>query len=208
MGYKNIFYPGNIRISLGNTKVGDVSNFSLSPHIGCGPYSRFCCRICYAMKAYRQYKHVKNAWDRNLDAAKTADGCFQIYEAICAFLTKYEPELFRVHVSGDFISQQYLDTWNSIYKEFPRVSFLAFSKSFNLNFSNTPRNTKNIWSVVGGMPIDIIPKIGSRAYAGRRSDYTDIIRQGEIVRRCPGRCDTCGKCWKLKNTESVVFPLH
>jgi len=40
----------------------------------------------------------------------------------------------RIHESGDFFSQDYLDAWVSIIKAFPTFSFWAYTKSYMLDF--------------------------------------------------------------------------
>lgn len=41
----------------------------------------------------------------------------------------------RIHESGDFFSQKYLDAWISIIKAYPSLMFWAYTKSYMLDFS-------------------------------------------------------------------------
>lgn len=48
--------------------------------------------------------------------------------------------MVRVHESGDFYSQEYLEKWKQIWRLTPDVKYLAFTKSFHLDFIGIPKN--------------------------------------------------------------------
>ncbi len=190
-------------ISNQNSKIGKIPNFSLTPIKSC-PNCKYCFQTeyklqCYAVKAYKQYTNVKTAWDENLYLAENFPGvqCMDIVK----YLDKTKKVFFRIHVSGDFFDQRYLNMWIWITKQFKHIKFLAFTKAFKLDYSNIPKNMKIIYSIMPNMPMPI--KKGSRAYCG------NIPKTNKHkVRSCPGNCESCGMCWNLENNESVHFPIH
>ena len=55
----------------------------------------------------------------------------------------------RVHDSGDFYSQEYLNKWRNIAKTMPHITFYAYTKSLHLNFEGMPNNFKITQSLGG-----------------------------------------------------------
>ena len=202
--YKS-FKTKHISISLGNAKLGNIPQFNLPPRKSC-PNCKHCSGIwdghkysCYADKALRIYPTVSKCWNRNLKACrKNLDN---VYTDIVEYLQTSKPEWFRIHSAGDFYSQEYLDMWIRITKEFPDVRFLAFTKSFHLSFRSKPRNLKVIYSIMPTTPKAGVPR-GSKAYAG------PIPKTKQRVFECPGNCETCAACWNLRPNEHMHFLLH
>ena len=204
MGYQT-YKTKNISISMGNIKLGHIPQFNLPPVKAC-PNCKYCTGVydghkytCYAQKAYRQYDIVRRAWNRNLQACKR--NLAVVEQDLCQYLDKYMPKWFRIHSAGDFYNQEYLDMWLRIAKRYPKTRFLAFTKSFHLDFRRRPRNLKIVYSVMPTTPISSVPR-GSRAYAGSTPNTTQRVFE------CPGSCEVCALCWNLKSTEHVHFNLH
>ena len=188
-----------MKISDGNSKLGKIPNVSMTPIKSCGNCKE-CSKDCYALKAYRMYPNVKNAWDINYDAAKTnIDGYFN---AIDLYLTKTSPLFFRWHVAGDILSQEYLNKMKALAKKHTGTKFLAFTKMYNFNYSRLPANLTVIFSVW--------PKVKmSRKHMPKAfmQDGTETRVSNAI--ECPGRCDSCGMCFNLKDlNKNVVFIKH
>jgi hypothetical protein len=55
----------------------------------------------------------------------------------------------RIHDSGDFYSQQYLDSWIAIARKRPDVVFYAYTKSLHLNWQAAPENLRIVQSEGG-----------------------------------------------------------
>ena len=194
-----------IAISEGNSKLGKIPNFSLTPRKSC-PNCKHCSGTwdghkysCYANKAMGMYPQARKAWARNLKACK--DNLGDVGQQLVAYLSTNQPTWFRIHVAGDFYSQEYLRMQITLAKLYPKTRFLAFTKSFELDFSRVPKNLKIIYSVMPTTPLATVPR-GTRAYAG------PIPKTKQRVFECPGNCETCAVCWNLKKTEHVHFDLH
>ena len=190
-------------ISNENSKIGKIPNFSLPPIKSC-PNCKYCFQkdkklTCYALKAYQQYTVVRVAWDDNYTMATHKPK--QLRSDIVKYLSKTRKKFFRLHVSGDFFSQSYLDMWIDICQSFPGIRFLAFTKAFGLDYSNIPANLKIIYSLMPGMPMPT--KAGTRAYCGNLPTTNK-----KRVYYCPGNCEGCMMCWNLRIDEAVHFDIH
>jgi hypothetical protein len=79
------------------------------------------CDKCYAIKAQVRFPVVMASRQRNLEASKKDD--FQI-DIGCS-------KMVRVHESGDFYSQSYVNKWAGIARSKPEVIFYAYTKRMN-----------------------------------------------------------------------------
>jgi len=195
-------------VSPGNSKLGRLPNVSLIPGKDCTNCSK-CATSCYALKAFRAYPSVNKSWTDNSETLRNNPA--EYFAEVRAYLSRHTPVLFRIHVAGDFITQEHLDQWLEIAKEFPSTRFLAFTKSFAFLplHSALPENMSLVVSMWPGMKAPA-RKGYAIAYAGDAADY-----QGSHNKRaaaavdCPGNCDTCGICWSLaKKGQDVIFPFH
>jgi hypothetical protein len=179
----------------GNRKMS-AATFSLPAAKSCPGKTSACVANCYARKAEKAYPTVLPSHKRNMAETRRPD----FVPLMVDLITKKAPRFFRIHESGDFYSQAYLDKWCTICKSCPGTKFLAFTKSFHLNFSNRPENLTVIWSIWPDTDLDNVPA-GPRAFAGDCGD-TEAIE-------CPGGCDACGMCWDIvKVGRNVHFHIH
>jgi hypothetical protein len=119
------------------------------------------------------------------------------------FHAKKSPKFFRWHVSGDIISQEYLEGMKSIAAAFPGIKFLAFTKIYSLKFGKLPENLSIVLSAWPGLPM-YNPYNLPVAYMQDGSE-----KRVKNALECPGGCDTCGMCWNLKKiNKNVVFNKH
>jgi len=195
-----------IKISKGNSKIGKIPNISTVPIKDCINCNS-CKKVCYAMKAYKQYTEVKNAWNNNSKVIRQAEkknNYSQIITDIDTFIkTRRNPaNFFRFHVAGDVLYQGQLDAYNEICKLNSDVKFLMFTKNFTLNYDKLAKNFKVVFSVFKGMEDQEIPK-GSIAYTGD----TKKIRKGQIF-ECAGNCNDCMVCWSFHKNQHVHFNIH
>lgn len=194
-------------VSEGNIKVGSIPNWSLTPGRTC---SREACHTCmregcYAMKSYRQYKNVRQAWDDNSILAESGleklEPFFDMY-----FSSMNAPRFFRVHVAGDFVTAEYARMWSRIAAKHPGTRFLAFTKQWEkVRGVDFPENFS---LVLSGWPGTEIPADLAEKYAKAIcvDSAEDIPAEGF---HCPGHCENCGACWELaKRGVDVYFVKH
>lgn len=195
-------------ISLGNTKIGRIANFNMTPGISCSACACKTCHVdgCYAMKSYRRYLNVRIAWNEN-----TAMALFNLDELekqIREFLSKKRRKAikyFRIHSAGDFITAAYADMWFRIAADFPEIRFLAFTKQFDIVRGIPFDMLKNFSLVMSNWyeylaPDDLLEKYAQTFVV---DDPKDSMPENSVL--CPGSCVNCKACWYHKN---VVFKKH
>ena len=103
-----------LKISFGNAKLPKGTMiFNLPAVVTCPFKTPLCEKACYALKAEVQYKHVvPQARQHNLDRVRK--GLFKglMIEAIKKHHKKIKA--IRIHESGDFFSQSYLNDWFAV----------------------------------------------------------------------------------------------
>ncbi len=117
------------------------------------PKAGGCATLCYARQGHYTTPVVANAREYNLAKARGPLPLF-IQMAI-EDLHKLKPSIVRLHDSGDFFSQPYLDAWCEVMGQFPKVKFYAYTKSFHLDFSRIPSNFQVVQSMGGLMDSSI-----------------------------------------------------
>ena len=116
-------------LARGNRKLHKtVFSWSITPVKSC-PNHMECAKYCYARFPYRFYKYTKIAWDRNFEFAKTGEFVDHI---ITQLKRAMNCKIVRIHVSGDFFNQKYVDNWTKITKMFPDIKFYGYTKTFHL----------------------------------------------------------------------------
>ena len=130
-------------ISPGNTKMGALPSFSISTQ-SCdlipGPDEQGCKKHCYAKRHIEIYPSAKKRYVINYEISKTPEFEMLINMEITACKPLKKIGILRVHVAGDFYSQDYVDKWIRIAKTHPTISFYAYTKAYNFDFSARPDN--------------------------------------------------------------------
>lgn len=131
------------RFGRGNLKIGlDVYTYSRLPglpghyalgidgasEIGFGPYNEGTCpgatpecqSICYASRPVAEQGAVMGMWQDNSVTEEVPDEL--PYD--CVFL--------RLHVSGDFTSERYIDGWTNLIARNPHVKVWAYTRSWRV----------------------------------------------------------------------------
>lgn len=117
-----------LTISARNKKLGAVPNFSLPPFSTCPGATKACKSVCYANKGTSKAFAQKH-WTKNLKMIKK--NLTELWQ-VNAYLKKNRPQLFRIHVSGDFAWTSYTKAWIRIVKSNPKVTFWAYTRSWRL----------------------------------------------------------------------------
>lgn len=144
----------NLKWSTGNTKLKklDTISFNLpafrsADGFAVCPKAGACATLCYARQGHYIMPHVAATREFNLAIARKDLNEFG--QLLKIDLGKIKNKIIRVHDSGDFFSQEYLDTWFAAAKEFKKKKFYAYTKSLHLDFSKKPKNFQIIQSVGG-----------------------------------------------------------
>jgi lipocalin len=111
----------------------------------------------------------------------------------------------RVHVSGDFYSQEYLDKWFMIARNNPRQIFYGYTKSLSLDYRKRPRN----FIIYLSDDQRVLQKEYKRfdGVATISFDKKPIPGFSKCRHQSDGiHCAHCGLCMKKKG--KVYFDLH
>ena len=113
-------------VSKGNDKTGCFS-FDLPAKITCPGMTSACGSKCYAASMMRVYKGVAAKYARNLELANSDDFVMRMVRDI-------PPRCeFRIHVSGDFYSAEYIRRWCEIVRRRPDVTFYTYTRSWQID---------------------------------------------------------------------------
>lgn len=185
----------------GNAKLKNMLVYSHTPVKGCLDCSS-CADSCYAIKSYRQYPNVKKAWDRNLEMVRNDLSMFKV--SIVKQLKNTRQRTVRIHSSGDFISQEYIEAWAEIAAAYPHINFYTYTKSeHRFDFSALSKlSNVNIIS-------SILPN-GNKNYGSLEYCTEAAAAYGSFI--CPATTQKgikCGEhCDYCVSNKNVVFVEH
>lgn len=147
------------------------------------PKALACKAVCYAKQGRYAMDNVANARKHNLRLSLRPTFVKNIIADLQQLVvkgpkTRKPYNVVRLHDSGDFYSQSYLDAWATIAATFPHVTFYAYTKSLHLDMNKLPANLR-ITQSVGGR-LDNLVQLGrshSRIFAShaarKRAGYID-----------------------------------
>lgn len=192
-----------LKISLKNSKIGNVPNLSLPPGVSCAPDIPCLTEGCYAMKAYRLYPGTRKAWNSNLEFYNEDPSEF--FREFLQWLIKHNPKRFRLFVGGDFPDEDFLMHANILAIRAPKTKFLVFTKRYDYDYRNKPENLQVILSTWPGVPL---PENTDLPWAWLEGDDRRSKNRPHFV--CPGGCTNCEhKCWDFISADiPVVFKKH
>lgn len=150
----------NLKWTFGNSKLvktsGDtlkIVGFGISADtdingVNSCPGALACRGVCYAKQGTYLFKNVRESRLFNLNASFLPNFQNMLFPDLTKISEKYN--CVRIHDSGDFHSQSYLDAWKLAAIALPSVTFYAYTKSLHLDLhSNLPANFKLVQSLGG-----------------------------------------------------------
>lgn len=84
------------------------------------------CKGCYAIKEQKRWPSVIIARESRYEAAQQSDFVEKIQGELAK--KRKRPKYFRVHSSGEFFSQEYVNDWVTIAKANTDITFYAYTK--------------------------------------------------------------------------------
>lgn len=205
----------NKLLSIGNNKkLGKtVAIFNLPARKTCPGATAYCGKVCYAMKAERMYKGAREMRERNYQASLGPD----FIGDMMMELAEFKGSKVRIHESGDFYDQAYLNKWIAIVANFPDITFLAYTKMYDkLDFRGIPGNLVVYASydpttvgMLGTMPaglgqcLIVDPKYDPAPASAIDGWY----RCAPVSKGHHNYCGvSCNVCWEGSN--NVIFQKH
>ena len=199
---------GTVKISKGNSKLGQIPSVSLPSIKTCRNCA--CQEKCYAQKLERMRPAVRNAYQHNLEVwLKDPETYWREVEA-SIMMSRF----FRFHVSGDIPSFKYLINMVEIARRQPHCEILCFTKKYNLvnelieQGVELPGNLHMIFS--GWVGLEMVNPFSLPEAHVRYRDGSTTAREDAI--ECGGNCTECalteGGCWSLQKGQQVIFNEH
>jgi len=201
---------GDLYLSGGNIRM-NIPTWSLPAVDTCPGATDHCKKYCYAKKAENIWRGVRPSRDRNYQATLSPD----FVDRMVGLVKRTGSEYIRIHESGDFYSQDYLNKWFEVAVRLPENKFLAFSQCFGLDWSFAPDNIVRFWTVWDDTTD--LPPPGLIAYveddgSGKVGDLTTFPARVGASKRCSkgkGNDLTCEQClWCYNGRGDIVFKLH
>jgi len=192
-----------IYISEGNRRM-KIPTFSLISRHTCPNATDLCKRYCYAKKAEIYHNPFISRLDNTFSSIKNT-----FIEDIIKVISKKNCKYLRIHESGDFYSQQYLEKWFEICKRFPNITFLCYTQMYNLNWNGIPSNLIRYWSIWPDSKG--VPKEGLKAYViDNGKGKIPSIQLPEAIHHChKGKTLTCENClYCFNGNGNVAFKIH
>lgn len=84
------------------------------------------CKNCYAVREQVTYPNVLPAREARFKAAQQIDFVSNVQSELSK--KRKRPKYFRVHSSGEFFSQEYVNKWVAIAKKNTDITFFAYTK--------------------------------------------------------------------------------
>ena len=191
-------------------------------NFGCIGETEVCASKCYAKKGNHTWPAVQNLLARNWKLLKHLEETDQHDAAVKAILEMIPQnlELFRIHESGDFFSQWYVDVWADAIAVRPNTKFWFYTRSFTLDFSGMG----SLANVTCWASSDSANAEEATAFVQNHSffryAYGPILKNEEKPAGsffCPatvgkletaGACEKCRLCTDSRTTKHVAFRAH
>ena len=222
--FAKLFEIGNNAIStdravfhapLANSKLGNIAAFNMLPGCTCSAEARRHCMKegCYAVKNLFRCGYnietncVLKAWTENTVMA--ANHPYKLETLLEKWIEKNKPAFIRIHASGDFMTVKYARVWYRIAKRHPEINFLAFTKQGEIVRHVHFYKIKNFSLVLSGWTGIAIPDDLRKYYRCAWCNDGIETRIPSNAIHCPGNCETCGLCWKLREIgRDTYFDKH
>lgn len=137
-------------LTVGNSKLSRlVLIFDLLAVYTCGNCSA-CANRCYAVKAQKAYP---TCWDkRACNTYLAAHDLPRLRKLIINQLAGTDKPFCRIHSSGEFFSQAYIEMWADIARLFPAIRFYYYSKMSDLLDFSPLESLPNVNAVRSVLP--------------------------------------------------------
>lgn len=139
------------------------------------PFADKCVKYCYAQKGAYSWSNVKPAFEKRYEITKQDN----FIELMNKEIKRKKVDFLRVHDSGDFYSNSYIQKWFKIANQNPNVNFYAYTKSIPL-FKGLaiPKNFDIIFSE--GSKVDELINVETDRHAKIFNSVDELEKAGYI----------------------------
>lgn len=185
-----VYRKKDYHFQLGNHKLPKTTAIFNLPRLKtCPGATELCKKFCYAGKAEKIYPQVPAYRERKYQLSLSSS----FVNEISSELEHLGPKIdaIRIHESGDFYDQEYLNKWVEIANKFSGLKFYAYTKSYFLDFSSKPSNMIVRLSLDGTS--NSIAQSAVALFDGVAWMNGSKDKEKEYF-TCPGSCKTCTYC--------------
>ena len=172
----------NSKLKETSKKLGlKIFNFSIpaykskSGKVVC-PFAESCVKYCYAQKGnYKRFPKVAEGMEERFLISKSIN-----FVALMDIeINKKKADAVRIHDSGDFYNNEYIEKWVNIAMLNPNVNFYAYTKSIPLfKGRNLPKNMDVIFSF--GSKKDELIDVNNDRHARIFNNETELLKEGYV----------------------------
>jgi len=139
------------------------------------PFADKCVEYCYAQKGAYSWSNVKPAFEKRYEITKQDN----FIELMNKEIKRKKVDFLRVHDSGDFYSNSYIQKWFKIANQNPNVNFYAYTKSIPLfKGLSIPENFDIIFSE--GSKVDELINVKTDRHAKIFNSVNELEKAGYI----------------------------
>jgi hypothetical protein len=189
-----------------NFKLGEnIYSFNL-PRSTCAPYKTpICDHFCYAKHGGFSMSNTLQHMEENYELARHT-GLFEqaLYDEIKELLVRMPIVYIRLHPCGDFFSQPYYMVWNWIAKCFPQIHLMAFTRNYEIDFTDHAPNF-NIFYSVDPSTIDLNISLNQYSilipfelHFESPLHMSKVFMANDPALFCNSKCKDCKACWYWK----------
>jgi len=156
MSYDNALSKGNTKMDATMGKHPDMKLASFSmPALYTCPNANECKEGCYAQQGRQMFSVVLNAYQENRAMFDDDTLWEQLQGELMVHRVQarrmHKTAYVRIHDSGDFFCQEYLDGWIDLMRLFPEVRFYAYTKMVDMMHSTELPDNFTVVMSYGGL---------------------------------------------------------
>lgn len=188
----------------------------------CAGETSICKDACYAKKGRHVFANVQSLQAANWKLLKQMEASADSAGAIKAIsdIIPKNAKIYRIHESGDFFSQWYIDVWEKVIKSRADVQFWFYTRCFQFNWENISKLPNvSCWASTDSENLVAATKFVENNPAFRfafgplnpsdKPDNTVIcpVTSGKLA--VDGACEKCMLCVNMqKFTKNIGFVEH
>ncbi len=197
---------GNRKTGTNNSKGQTALVWNLPPVVTC-PGATNCANYCYNADTRNDIFPIER-WCSNLYWVR--DRQEDAIKKINAQIRSVTQPVIRLHSSGDFFSNDYIEMWKKIATENREAIFWGYTRSWRIpeliNSLEQLRLENNVWLYASLEENDIPPKGWAFCKVGTKEYHEGLFNCPEQYLGGPN-CLSCGVCFS-DDIKNIYFVMH
>ena len=191
-----------------NSKLGPlIKNFPIAI-ASCRHATEHCEKYCYAKRGKSTCPTTQYRYNLNYEYSKRSN-FVELMNAQVQLAVVEGYKYIRLHACGDFYSNEYYMKWVEIAKCNPKMTILAYTRNYEIDFSLAPSNFRLFYSVD---PSSKKMNTTAKRFAyvvydiknGVNKHLSKYLHNNITGKICNSKCKMCKYCYKTEG--NVIFP--